>query len=27
VLWPEDYERIAREIEEALRDADDPNAR
>ena len=27
VLWPEDYERIAREIEVALRDADDPNAR
>lgn len=23
-LWPEDYERIAREVEEALREADDP---
>jgi hypothetical protein len=24
-LWPEDYERVTREIEEALREADDPN--
>ena len=27
VLWPEDYERMTREVEEALREADDPNAR
>ncbi|MDR0775983.1 MAG: hypothetical protein LBE81_05025 [Azonexus sp.] len=27
VLWPEDYERITREVEEALREADDPNAK
>lgn len=26
-LWPEDYERTTREIEEGLREADDPNAR
>jgi hypothetical protein len=26
-LWPEDYERIRREVEEALREADDPNVR
>lgn len=26
-LWPEEYERMTREIEEALREADDPNAR
>jgi hypothetical protein len=26
-LWPEDYERVAREIEQALREADDVNAR
>jgi hypothetical protein len=26
-LWPEDYERMTREIEEALRKVDDPNAR
>ena len=26
-LWPEDYERMTREIEAALREADDPNAR
>ena len=24
-LWPEDYERITRDVEEALREADDPN--
>ncbi len=27
VLWPEDYERVTREVEEALRAADDPNAK
>lgn len=27
VLWPEDYERMIREVEEALREADAPNAR
>ena len=27
VLWPEDYEHMTREVEEALREADDPNAR
>ncbi len=27
ILWPEDYERIRREVEEALREADDSNAR
>lgn len=27
VLWPKEYERMTREIEEALRKADDPNAR
>jgi hypothetical protein len=26
-LWSEDYERMSREVEEALREADDPNAR
>ena len=26
-LWPEDYERMTREIEAAPREADDPNAR
>ncbi|WP_301101072.1 hypothetical protein [Propionivibrio sp.] len=26
-LWPEDFERMTREIEEALREADDPNAK
>jgi hypothetical protein len=26
-LWPEDYGRMTREVEEALREADDPNAR
>ena len=26
-LWPKDYERMAREVEQALRDADDPNAK
>jgi hypothetical protein len=26
-LWPEDFERMTREVEQALRDADDPNAR
>ena len=26
-LWPEEYERMTREVEEALRDADDPNAK
>ena len=26
-LWPEEYERMARKVEEALREADDPNAR
>ncbi|HNC21763.1 hypothetical protein [Accumulibacter sp.] len=26
-LWPEDYERMTREVEEALREAGDPNAR
>ena len=27
VLWPEEYERMTREIGEALREADDPNAK
>ena len=27
VLWPEEYERMTREVEEALREADDPNAK
>lgn len=27
MLWPEDFERVTREIEQALRDADDPNAK
>jgi len=27
VLWPEDYERITREIEKSLQEADDPNAK
>ncbi|MBW7899999.1 MAG: hypothetical protein H3C26_00855 [Rhodocyclaceae bacterium] len=27
VLWPREYERMTREVEEALRKADDPNAR
>ena len=26
-LWPEEYERMTREVEEALREADDPNAK
>lgn len=26
-LWPEDFERITHEVEKALRDADDPNAK
>ena len=26
-LWPEDFERMTREVEEALREADDPNAK
>ena len=26
-LWPEDCERMTREVEEALREADDPSAR
>ena len=26
-LWPEDYERITRDIEEALRKADNPNSK
>ena len=26
-LWPEDYERMTSEVEEALREADDPNAK
>ncbi|MHA6575445.1 hypothetical protein [Pseudomonas yamanorum] len=26
-LWPEDVERMTREVEQALRDADDPNAK
>jgi len=26
-LWPEEYERMTRMVEEALREADDPNAR
>ncbi|MFZ2391176.1 hypothetical protein [Rhodoferax sp.] len=26
-LWPEDYERMTREVEEALREANDPNAK
>lgn len=26
-LWPEDYERMTREVEEALRQATDANAR
>ena len=25
-LWPDDFERMTREVEQALRDADDPNA-
>jgi hypothetical protein len=27
VLWPEDYERMTREVQEALREANDPNAK
>jgi len=27
VLWPEDYERMTREVEEALREANAPNAK
>jgi hypothetical protein len=27
VLWPKEYERMTREIEEALREADDTNAK
>jgi hypothetical protein len=27
VLWPEDYERMTREVEEALREANDPSAK
>jgi len=26
-LWPEEYARMTREVEEALREADDPNAK
>jgi hypothetical protein len=26
VLWPEDYERMTREVEEALREAGNPSA-
>ena len=26
-LWPEDFERMTREVEKALREADDPNAK
>lgn len=26
-LWPEDYERMAREVEEALREANEPNTK
>ncbi|MBI6943727.1 hypothetical protein JET76_20545, partial [Pseudomonas putida] len=26
-LWPEEYVRMTREVEEALREADDPNAK
>lgn len=26
-LWPEDFERITREVEKALREADDPNVK
>ncbi len=26
-LWPEDYERMTREVQEALREASDPNAK
>ena len=26
-LWPEDFERMTREVEEALREVDDPNAK
>lgn len=26
-LWPEDYERMSREVEEAQREASDPNAK
>jgi predicted nucleic acid-binding Zn-ribbon protein len=26
-LWPEEHERMAREVEEALREADDLNAK
>jgi len=26
-LWPEEYERMTREVEEALREADDPNVK
>ena len=26
-LWPEDFQRMTREVEEALREADDPNAK
>jgi hypothetical protein len=26
-LWPEEYERMTREVKEALREADDPNAK
>ena len=26
-LWPEDFERMTREVEQALRDANDPNAK
>jgi hypothetical protein len=26
-LWPEDFERMTREVEQALRNADDPNAK
>ncbi|MBC7502395.1 MAG: hypothetical protein H7315_18155 [Herminiimonas sp.] len=26
-LWPEDYERMTRDVEEAIREADDPNSK
>lgn len=26
-LWPEDFERMTREVEQAVREADDPNAK
>jgi hypothetical protein len=27
ILWPEEYERITRKVEDALREADDPNTK